>query len=463
MRALFGVLSALALSKVGNAIVMVAVPLFVLERTGSAAATGVAGMFSTLPVVVGGVLGAPLVDRFGSRVSSVVADSLSAVCVIAVPILAMMDALPFGLLLALVFLGGIFDTPGDTAKTVVLPELGERRGWTLDRVTGTSSAIQRSSALVGSAVAGFGVAVVGAGNVLFLTAAMCAGAVVLIAVSLPARRESGRAARAATVVPAQNAAAPAPAPGTPRLIAPDAAENAPAAAAAEDTAAAAAAEDTAAAATADTRGFWFGLTFLWRTPILRALILLILVTNAIDSANLTVVMPIWATGVSATGALFGFMVGCFSAGALVGAALFPLVAARLPRRRFLMIALALAGPPPFVAMLVGAPPVVVLGVLFCAGLAAGAINPILQSTLFRQIPVDARARVFGATTAVAASAMPLGSLLGGTGVALWGLSPVLIGAALLYVLLALVPAFGSVWRGLERDVVNGPERAPMPS
>ena len=454
MRALFGVLSALALSKVGNAIVMVAVPLFVLERTGSAAATGVAGMFSTLPVVVGGVLGAPLVDRFGSRVSSVVADALSAVCVIAVPILAMMDALPFGLLLALVFLGGIFDTPGDTAKTVVLPELGERRGWTLDRVTGTSSAIQRSSALVGSAVAGFGVAVVGAGNVLFLTAAMCAGAVLLIAVSLPARRESDRAARAATVFPAENAAAPAPAPGTPRLIAPDAAENAPAAAAAED---------TAAAAAADTRGFWFGLTFLWRTPILRALILLILVTNAIDSANLTVVMPIWATGVSATGALFGFMVGCFSAGALVGAALFPLVAARLPRRRFLVIALALAGPPPFVAMLVGAPPVVVLGVLFCAGLAAGAINPILQSTLFRQIPVDARARVFGATTAVAASAMPLGSLLGGTGVALWGLSPVLIGAALLYVLLALVPAFGSVWRGLERDVVNGPERAPMPS
>jgi MFS family permease len=417
VHAVFGVLSALALSKVGNAIVMVAVPLFVLERTGSAAATGVAGMFSTLPVVVGGVLGAPLVDRFGSRVSSLVADTLSAVCVVAVPILAMMDALPFGLLLALVFLGGIFDTPGDTAKTVVLPELGERRGWTLDRVTGTSSAIQRSSALVGSAVAGFGVAVVGAGNVLFLTAAMCAGAIVLIAVALPARR--GR------VSPVRAAAVPEPAD--------------------------------------DTRGFWFGLTFLWRTPLLRALILLILITNAIDAANLTVIMPIWATGVSASGALFGFMVGCFSAGALLGAALFPLVAARLPRRRFLVIALALAGPPPFVALLVGAPPVVVLAVLFCAGLAAGAINPILQSALFRQIPRDARARVFGATTAVAASAMPLGSLLGGAGVALWGLSPVLLGAALLYALLAVVPAFGSVWRGLERPLVNGPKGAQVPS
>ncbi|ONI63538.1 hypothetical protein ALI44B_02215 [Leifsonia sp. ALI-44-B] len=413
MRALLGVLSALALSKVGNAIVMVAVPLFVLDRTGSAAATGVAGMFSTLPVVIGGVLGAPLVDRFGSRVSSLVADSLSAACVVAVPILAMLDALPFGLLLALVLLGGIFDTPGDTAKTVVLPELGERCGWTLDRVTGTSSAIQRSSALVGSAVAGFGVAIVGAGNVLFLTAVMCAGAVVLIAVALPARR-----------VPVQAA------PSTPA---------------------------------ADTRGFWFGLTFLWRTPLLRALILLILVTNAIDSANLTVIMPIWATGVSASGALFGFMIGCFSAGALIGAAVFPMVAARLPRRRFLVVALALAGPPPFVAMLVGAPPLVVLGVLFCAGLAAGAINPILQSTLFRQIPVDARARVFGATTAVAASAMPIGSLVGGTGVALWGLAPVLLAAAVAYAVLALVPAVGSVWRGLERPVVNGPGRVGLPS
>jgi MFS family permease len=413
VRALLGVLSALALSKVGNAIVMVAVPLFVLDRTGSAAATGVAGMFSTLPVVIGGVLGAPLVDRFGSRVSSLVADSLSAACVVAVPILAMLDALPFGLLLALVLLGGIFDTPGDTAKTVVLPELGERCGWTLDRVTGTSSAIQRSSALVGSAVAGFGVAIVGAGNVLFLTAAMCAGAVVLIAVALPARRAPVQAA-----------------PSTPA---------------------------------GDTRGFWFGLTFLWRTPLLRALILLILVTNAIDSANLTVIMPIWATGVSASGALFGFMIGCFSAGALIGAAVFPLVAARLPRRRFLVVALALAGPPPFVAMLVGAPPLVVLGVLFCAGLAAGAINPILQSTLFRQIPVDARARVFGATTAVAASAMPIGSLVGGTGVALWGLAPVLLAAAVAYAVLALVPAVGSVWRGLERPVVNGPGHVGLPS
>ena len=443
MRALFGVLSALALSKAGNAIVMVAVPLFVLERTSSAAATGVAGMFSTLPVVVGGVLGAPLVDRFGSRLSSMVADTLSALCVIAVPILAMMDALPFGLLLALVFLGGIFDTPGDTAKTVVLPELGERRGWSLDRVTGTSSAIQRSSALVGSAVAGFGVAVVGAGNVLFLTAGMCVVAVVVIALSLPARRLSIAKVQDAAVVPAENAVAFTPATQSPLV---------------SDTG-----EDGARSPAADNRGFWFGLAFLWRTPLLRALILLILVTNAIDSANLTVIMPIWATGVSANGALFGFMVGCFSAGALVGAALFPLVASRLPRRRFLVIALALAGPPPFVAMLVGAPPVVVLGILFGAGLAAGAINPILQSTLFRQIPVDARARVFGATTAVAASAMPLGSLVGGAGVALWGLAPVLLGAALLYVLLALVPALGSVWRGLERPVVNGPRRAPMPS
>jgi MFS family permease len=443
VRALFGVLSALALSKAGNAIVMVAVPLFVLERTGSAAATGVAGMFSTLPVVVGGVLGAPLVDRFGSRLSSMVADTLSALCVIAVPILAMVDALPFGLLLALVFLGGIFDTPGDTAKTVVLPELGERRGWSLDRVTGTSSAIQRSSALVGSAVAGFGVAVVGAGNVLFLTAVMCVVAVVVIALSLPARRLSIAKAKDAAVVPAENAVASAPATQPPLV---------------SDTG-----EGGARSPAADNRGFWFGLAFLWRTPLLRALILLILVTNAIDSANLTVIMPIWATGVSANGALFGFMVGCFSAGALVGAALFPLVASRLPRRRFLVIALALAGPPPFVAMLVGAPPVVVLGILFGAGLAAGAINPILQSTLFRQIPVDARARVFGATTAVAASAMPLGSLVGGAGVALWGLAPVLLGAALLYVLLALVPALGSVWRGLERPVVNGPRRAPTPS
>lgn len=413
MPAILGVLVALALSKAGNAVVMVAVPLLVLERTGSPAATGVAGMFSTLPVIAGGILGAPLVDRFGSRVSSMVADALSSLCVLAVPILALVDALPFGVLLALLFLGGLFDTPGDTAKTVVLPELGERAGWSLDRVTGTSSAVQRTSALVGSTLAGFSVALVGAGNALFVTSALCAAAVALVAAAMPSRVPVAAAVPVAVPVPV-------------------------------------------AVAEPASRGYWFGLTFLWRTPLLRAIIVLILVTNAIDAANLTVIMPLWATGASSTGALFGFMVGCFSAGALAGAALFPLVAARLPRRAFLVVALALAGPPPFVALFLGAPPLVVLAVLFCAGLAAGAINPILQSALFRQIPVDARARVFGATTAVASSAMPLGSLLGGAAVALWGNQPVLLGAAVLYAVLALVPALGSVWRQLESPVVNGP-------
>ena len=85
---LIGLLAADGISRAGNAITMIAVPLYVLSLTGSPLATGFAGVFATVPIIIGGALGGVLVDRFGWRRSSVVADAASGLTVLAIPVLA---------------------------------------------------------------------------------------------------------------------------------------------------------------------------------------------------------------------------------------------------------------------------------------------------------------------------------------------------------------------------------------
>jgi hypothetical protein len=74
---LAGLLVSHAVSITGNMLTLIALPLYVLAETGSAAATGITGFFATLPIVLGGVFGGVLVDRFGYRRASVLADVAS--------------------------------------------------------------------------------------------------------------------------------------------------------------------------------------------------------------------------------------------------------------------------------------------------------------------------------------------------------------------------------------------------
>ncbi|MBA3492511.1 MAG: hypothetical protein H0T55_10660 [Rubrobacteraceae bacterium] len=84
---LLAMLSATALSVVGNSLTFVAVPWFVLQTTGSAAKTGLTGGVVTLAAVLAGFFGGPIVDRLGFKRTSVVADLASGATVAAIPLL----------------------------------------------------------------------------------------------------------------------------------------------------------------------------------------------------------------------------------------------------------------------------------------------------------------------------------------------------------------------------------------
>ena len=397
---LAALLAAHGLSLAGNAITLVVIPLYVLQDTGSVLAAGVAGVFATVPMIVGGALGGVLVDRLGFRRAAIAADLASGVTVLAIPVLAATVGLPFWVLLTLVFLSGVLDTPGNTAKESLLPDLAEVCGVRLTRATGAASAISRSAMMIGASLAAVSVVWLGPLNSLVLDAVSFAISAALLWTGVPAR-----------------------------IVA------------------------SAASTPSEPTGFWRefadGVRYLTAEPLIRNLVLMIVITNCFDAAGILVLKPVYARTVSPDGSLFGIMVACFAFGALAGAGLFGWLGHRLPRRATLVVCFILAGPPPYIAMALDLPVPALLSVFLLAGLSAGSINPLLDSVLYEKIPRGMRARVLGALTTGVTAGMPLGSLLGGVAVEQAGLLPVLLFVAGVYAVVTLAPLVGRSWRELD--------------
>ena len=452
---LIGLLSAQGLSLAGNAITMVVVPLYVLHDTGSVLATGVAGVFATVPVIVGGALGGVLVDRVGFRRAGIIADLASGATILAIPILAATTGLPFWGLLALVFLSGLLDTPGDTAKTSLLPDLVEPSGARMSRATGAQSAISRSAMMVGASVAALAVVWLGPLNAMLLDAVTFGLSAALLWTFVPRATN----AAAASGAPAASADAPAgsPSAGTESAgteSAGTASADAPVGTTPADAPAATTPAAPAITAGTSAAAFWReladGIRFMVAQPLIRNLVLMIVITNSFDAASMTVLKPVYARTISPDGALFGVMVACFAFGALAGAALFGWVGHRLPRRGMLVVCFLLGGPPPYFAMALDLPVPLLLTVLAVAGLSAGSINPLLSLVLYEQIPRAMRARVLGALTTGVSAGMPIGAFFGGLAVAQAGLVPTLLVVGVTYALVTLSPLMGRSWRALDR-------------
>ena len=392
----FALFAAQLFSLSGNAIALIAIPIIALTETGSPLAAGVAGVFATVPLVIGGAFGGVLVDRFGYRVSSVVADVASGVTVVAIPVLAATVGLHFGVLLALVFLGGLLDAPGDTAKTAIMPDLAALARMPLARAAGVQSTVQRTATMVGAGIAGALVAIAGPMPALVVDAAGFALSAALVALFVPRGAEASGA---------------------------DAAEH-------------------------SGGGFVAGIRFIAASPLLRAIVLLVTLTNAIDAAGMTVLKPVYATEVLGDPAVLGFMVGCFAAGALSGSALFAAFGHRYSGRLMFATCFVLAGTPPYLAMALGAPIPVLLPILAASGLAAGALNPMMSTAMYGLVPDGMRARVFGAVTAGVVASMPVGAFAGGLAVEQLGLVPTLGACAVLYLLLASSPLYLKAFGGL---------------
>jgi MFS family permease len=402
---LYALFLADTISVSGNIVALVAIPWFVLQETGSAAFTGLAGFFTFLPVVFAAFFGGVVVDRLGFRTTSVVADLASAAAVAAIPALHLTVGIELWQLFALVFLGALLDAPGATARRALLPDLVQLAGMPMERATSITQAIRQGAFLVGAPIGGLLVALIGAPNTLWVDAASFIASALLIGLLAPV---------AVTAVREESTGYFA-----------DLAE---------------------------------GLRFVWRDRLIRAVVVTVLLTNFLDAPLSPVILPVLVDAEFGEAEYLGLLLGVFGAASVVGAAAFGAIGHRLPRRRTFVIAffacaipyLALATTPSLPAMLV-------IAAVF--GICGAPLNPILATVAYERIPVALRGRVLGTSTAVAYAAIPLGIVVGGLLVEAIGVGRTLFAVGLCYFAVTAYGFFNPAFR--EMDV--RPERAPDPA
>lgn len=400
---LCALLASHTLSRTGNVITIFAVPFAVLGTGGDAVQVGIAAAATTAPVVIGGPLGGALVDRLGHVRSSVLSDLISGVTLALIPVLAGAGLLPFGVLVSLVFLGGLLDTPGETARRVLLLPLSEQARIPIERSVGFLDGTTRLSSLLGAPLAGILVAGLGPYPALYLTACAFAASALL----------TGAAVRLPAGMPPERG----------------------------------------------NQSYWRdlkdGFQFVVHDPLLIRIIGLVLIANTLDAARSGTLMPLYAVDNLNGPASLGIILGAFGAAALTGTVVFGFVAHRLPRRVPFSLCFTVAGSYALAPALGFHESGMIAASVIC-GLAAGALNPLIGATQYERVPADLRARVFGLVTAGAWAGMPLGGLLGGLSAGIVGIRPTFAIIAIVYMTVTLSPLLGGAWRLMERTSPTGP-------
>ena len=394
---LYSLFVANAISLVGNVFSLIAIPWFVLQTTGSAARTGVTGFFTILPVVVAGFLGGTLIDRLGYKKTSILADIASGVTTALIPLIHLTIGLEFWQLLILVFLGALLDTPGSTAREALLPELAEQAGMPIERVTSITHVIERGARLVGAPLAGLLIGVMGTANVLWLDAAsfFVSAAIIGFVISAPKFAEKE-----------------------------------------------------------EKTGKYFdelrdGLRFIAHDKLILSIVVMVMLTNFLDAIFGGVVQPVYVKEVFGDALDLGLLLAANGGGAVVGGLIFAAIGHRLPRHATFVAAFVLTGFRFWVYALY--PPLAVLiATTFITSIGAGPINPIIGAVEFERIPPNMRGRVFGAVTAGAWIAMPLGMLLGGVLTEKLGTFVMMIGLAITFLITTLSMAFIPAMKEMNR-------------
>ncbi len=379
---LFAFFAANLISYVGDRLTLLAIPWFVLQTTGSVVKTGITAFFTTLPTILSAFLSGLLVDRLGHKRASVIGDIASGVGVALIPLLYSTVGLAFWQLLVLVFLGGLLKAPGETARASLVPDLGRDSQMPMERVNAIGDGLSRVSGLLGAPLAAVLIVLIGASNLLwldgasFFISALLIGAVVAPTPIVNGTKEGEEAS-----------------PG--KLL--------------------------------------DGLRFILHNRLLLAMIITATITNLLDAALFSVALPVYARQIWGSVLPIGILSATFGGCAFLSTLIFGAIGHRLPRRMTFALCFIAIGVR-FWALALRLPLPMLIGVYTLNGLAVGPINPIAMTVEQEAIPVEMRARVFGAAAAGYLAGIPIGGLVGGYLIGWLGLLPALFTMAACYLL-----------------------------
>ncbi len=400
-RPLVALVLAQALSLTGTRLSTVAIPWLVLTATGDPVLTGLVGLAEMLPYVVAKALGGPWVDRLGARAISLWCDLLSIAAVGVIPVLEAFDLLTLPVLLPLVALLGMLRGPSDVAKYSQVPEVARLAGLPLERVTGTTGAVERLASTVGAAAAGALIALIGAGPALIVNAVTLVLSAGVVAWGLPHASKSVAAA-----LPYRQQLAE-------------------------------------------------GWSFLRHEPVLMSIVIMVMVTNLLDQAHAAVMLPVWVQTHGHDAALLGLLLAVMSGASIAGSVLAGVTGERLPRLLVYTVAFLIVGFPRFAVFAFDAPLALLLSVLVVGGFASGFLNPILSAISFERTPAALVGRVMALIGAISWALIPFGGLVGGALIGGLGLDAALLIAGGCYFVVTLMPLALPSFRQFGRPPLGG--------
>ena len=368
-------------SGLGNSIVMITIPWLILEETGSPAFAGLVAAISALPGLLISPIGGWLVDHVGRRTVSIGADLLSAVAVVAFPIVSLTSELSSSSILIIAVIGAIFDPAGYTARKTLLADVAKSSEIKLDRLNGIHEGFMGVSWIFGPAVGAGLITTVGAVNSFWV-----AGGLFIFAALAIAFLRVGNLGKDA------------------RNLAEKMGEK-------------------------SDRSLRVGFQVLWNDKLLRTITISILIIAAVYLPTETVLLSTYFEGLDQPASL-GIVISALAAGSAVGSFGYGWLSARLSRKN--LVRATLIGTAVSILPMAFLPPLPILVVAgFFLGLSWGPFNPLVSTLIQQRVPADQQGRVFGVQTAVFYAAPPLGMVLA-------GLSVESLGVSVTYIVLAAI-------------------------
>jgi MFS family permease len=367
----------------GHRLLMLAVPWLVIT-TGTLTEAGTVALCHTLPYVIMQGLSGPLLDRVPPAQVAAGGDLIGAA---AVATLAATGTPPLWLLMTAMAVVGAADGPAAAAKNVLLPDVTVAARQPSDRGQALAVVAERAASTLGPAAAGLLISLYGTSRTLWLASLLFSVASALVwRIRLAERRA------------------------------------------------------VASEPNSYLQQLWAGVRVVFRDRPLRAITIMYIVTNCLDSGLIVILIPLWAreNGHSATFA--GLLLSAAGGAAVCSAIAAAWLGTRLPRKAAYLAGVIISGPTRIIVLALDCPPTVIIAVYAIAGVGSGIFNPALRATIAEVAPAELRGRVFALVDALSWIGLPVAGLLATTAVNAVELTGTLWVFGIAYLLAVLYPA-----------------------